>query len=172
MTIYTVGHSTRPLAGFLEILAAHGIGQLVDIRSIPRSRRHPHFSGDALAASLESAGIVYRHLRALGGMRKPRADSRNTAWRVEGFRGYADYMETPPFHAGLDELVVLAGATPTAVMCAEAVPWQCHRQLVADALVARGVEVRHILSITGAPLHTLTDFALVEQGRVAYRRLI
>ena len=172
MTIYTVGHSTRPLAGFLEILAAHGIGQLVDIRSIPRSRRHPHFSGDALAASLESAGIVYRHLRALGGMRKPRADSRNTAWRVEGFRGYADYMETPPFHAGLDELVVLAGATPAAVMCAEAVPWQCHRQLVADALVARGVEVRHILSITGAPLHTLTDFALVEQGRVAYRRLI
>jgi len=172
VTIYTVGHSTRPLAGFLEILAAHGIGQLVDIRSIPRSRRHPHFSGDALAASLESAGIVYRHLRALGGMRKPRADSRNTAWRVEGFRGYADYMETPPFHAGLDELVVLAGATPTAVMCAEAVPWQCHRQLVADALVARGVEVRHILSITGAPLHTLTDFALVEQGRVAYRRLI
>jgi uncharacterized protein (DUF488 family) len=172
VTIYTVGHSTRPLGDFLELLAAHDIGQLVDIRSIPRSRRHPHFSADGLAASLGAARIVYRPLRALGGLRKPGADSRNTAWRAEGFRGYADYMETQAFVDGLDELVVLAGAMPTAIMCAEAVPWRCHRQLVADALVARGVEVRHITSISSAPLHTLTDFAQVEQGRVAYRRLI
>jgi uncharacterized protein (DUF488 family) len=172
VTIYTVGHSTRPLGGFIDLLAAHEIGQLVDIRSIPRSRRHPHFSAGELAASLEAAGIVYRHVRALGGLRKPRADSRNTAWRAEGFRGYADYMETQAFADGLDELVVLAGAMPTAIMCAEAVPWRCHRQLVADALVARGIEVRHITSISSAPLHTLTDFAQVERGRVAYRRLI
>jgi uncharacterized protein (DUF488 family) len=172
MTIYTVGHSTRPLAGFVELLTAHGIGQLVDIRSIPRSRRHPHFSADALAASLEAAGTVYRHLGALGGRRKPHADSRNTAWKVEGFRGYADYMETPAFEQGLDELLALAEATPTAIMCAEAVPWQCHRQLVADALVARGVEVRHITSSSVTRLHTLTDFARVERGRLTYRRLI
>jgi uncharacterized protein (DUF488 family) len=105
-------------------------------------------------------------------MRKPRADSRNTAWRVEGFRGYADHMETQAFEEGLDGLIALAAATPTVIMCAEAVPWQCHRQLVADALMARGVEVRHITSISSPPLHTLTDFAQIEQGRVVYRRLI
>jgi uncharacterized protein (DUF488 family) len=172
MTIYTVGHSTRSLGAFVELLTAHAIGQLVDIRSIPRSRRHPHFSADALATSLLAAGIVYRHLGALGGRRKPHADSRNTAWKVEGFRGYADYMETPAFEQGFDELVASAEATPTAIMCAEAVPWQCHRRLVADALVARGVEVRHITSSAVARLHTLTEFAHVERGRLTYRRLI
>jgi len=171
-TIHTIGHSTRPLAEFVALLRAHGVRQLVDIRSIPRSRRHPHFSGDALSASLPQAGIVYRHSAALGGRRKPRPDSRNTAWRVEGFRGYADYMETAAFRGALEELIDVARDAPTAIMCAEALWWQCHRQLVADALVARGVEVRHIATVSAAPGHTLTDFAQVERALVTYRRLI
>jgi uncharacterized protein (DUF488 family) len=170
--IYTIGHSTRPLEDFIALLRAHGVAQLVDIRSIPRSRRHPHFSSEALSASLAKQGILYRHSPALGGMRKPRRDSRNTAWRVEGFRGYADYMETEAFQAALDDLVALAGQAPTAIMCAEAVWWRCHRQLVADALVARGIEVRHITSASAAPAHALTDFAQVEDRRVTYRSLI
>jgi uncharacterized protein (DUF488 family) len=172
LTIYTIGHSTRPLDEFIALLAAHGIRQLVDIRSMPRSRRHPHFSSDALSASLGDVKVSYRHSPALGGLRKPRRDSLNTAWQVEGFRGYADYMETDAFRAALEELVAFAAAAPTAIMCAEAVWWRCHRQLVADALVARGIEVRHITSITAAPAHTLTDFAEVSGGLVAYRRLI
>jgi uncharacterized protein (DUF488 family) len=178
ITIYTLGHSTRQLDEFIALLNAHGIRQLVDIRSIPRSRRHPHFSSDALAASLQDAAIVYRHSPQLGGLRKPRRDSRNTAWRVEGFRGYADYMETEAFRAALDELVAIARDRPTAIMCAEAVWWRCHRQLVADALVARGITVRHITTQSGgstgaaAPEHTLTDFAQVADGFVTYRSLI
>jgi len=170
--IYTIGHSTRPIADFVRLIEAHGVTQLVDIRSIPRSRRHPHFSSDALSASLREVDIAYRHSAALGGRRKPRLDSRNTAWRVEGFRGYADYMETNAFRVALEELIAVARGTPTAMMCAEAVWWQCHRQLVADALVAQGVEVRHIASPSAAPVHTLTDFAQVEKGLVTYRRLI
>ena len=176
MTIYTIGHSTRQLDEFIALLTTHGIGQVVDIRSIPRSRRHPHFSSDALAASLRDAAIVYRHSPQLGGLRKPRRDSRNTAWRVEGFRGYADYMETEAFRAALDELVAIARDRPTVIMCAEAVWWRCHRQLVADALVARGIIVRHITTMfagsTRAPEHTLTDFAQVADGFVTYRSLI
>jgi uncharacterized protein (DUF488 family) len=164
----------------VALLRAYGVKQIVDIRSIPRSRRHPHFSSDALAASLADAAIGYRHCPALGGRRRPRADSSNTAWRVEGFRGYADYMETETFGAALDELLALARDAPTAIMCAEAVWWRCHRQLVADALVARGVEVCHITALPGrspgragaAPMHTLTDFAQIVNGRVTYRRLI
>lgn len=144
----------------------------MDIRSIPRSRRHPHFSSDALRVALSDAGIVYRHSGALGGRRKPRPDSSNTAWRVEGFRGYADYMETAAFGAAVDELVAWAGGAPTVIMCAEALWWRCHRQLVADALVARGVEVRHITSASTAALHTLTAFAQVTDGLVTYRGLI
>ena len=170
--IYTIGHSTRQLDAFIALLHAHGVTQLVDIRSIPRSRRHPHFSSDALSASLRDAAIVYRHSPALGGMRKPRRDSPNSSWRVEGFRGYADYMETEAFRTALDELVAVAGDAPTAIMCAEAVWWRCHRQLVADALVARGIEVRHISSASAAAAHTLTDFAQVSDGLVTYRRLL
>ena len=172
LTIYTIGHSTRPLDEFIALLNAHGIRQLVDIRSIPRSRRHPHFSSDALSASLRDAGIVYRHSPTLGGRRKPRRDSQNTAWRVEGFRGYADYMETEAFRTALDELVAFAGSAPTAIMCAEAVWWRCHRQLVADALVARDIEERHITTMKTATRHTLTEFAQVKGGLVTYRSLI
>jgi uncharacterized protein (DUF488 family) len=173
--IHTIGHSTRSLDEFLSLLTAHGVRQLVDIRSIPRSRRHPHFASEALAVSLRDAGIAYRHSPALGGRRRPRTDSPNTAWRVEGFRGYADYMETDAFRAALDELIAAARDAPTAIMCAEALWWRCHRQLVADALVARGIEVRHIMATAkgaAAQAHVLTDFAQIVDGRVVYRRLI
>ncbi len=170
--IFTVGHSTRSLDDLLALLRAHGVTQLADVRTIPKSRRHPHFSLDALSQSLPAAGIAYRHVGGLGGLRKPRADSRNRAWRHPGFRGYADYMETPAFERALEQLIEWSREGPTAVMCAEAVWWQCHRQLIADALVARGVEVRHIMSAKAAPAHTLTDFARVENNRVTYPGLI
>jgi uncharacterized protein (DUF488 family) len=165
--IYTIGHSTRSLGEFLGLLHAHGVLRLADVRSVPRSRRHPHFSADALAASLSSAGIAYSHFPALGGLRKPRRDSRNTAWRIQGFRGYADYMETPAFEGALDRLIEFA-VERVAVMCAEAVWWRCHRQLIADALLARGVAVAHILSAAPPDPHVLTAFARVIGKRVRY----
>jgi uncharacterized protein (DUF488 family) len=172
MTVYTIGHSTRALDEFVALLRAHGVTQLADIRTIPKSRRHPHFAGAALSDSLPAAGISYRHFAGLGGLRKPAPDSPNNGWRHAGFRGYADYMQTTAFEAALQELVSWSSEGPTAVMCAEAVWWQCHRQLVADALVARGVEVRHITSARAAPAHTLTSFARVDEGRVAYPGLV
>jgi uncharacterized protein (DUF488 family) len=184
--IYSIGHSTRPIEEFIELLTRNRIVRLADIRSMPRSRRHPQFDGEALAASLAAAGIAYRHFRALGGMRKPRRDSINTAWRHESFRGYADHMQTPAFGQALDDLLSWAaqadeeasgarsgaGGLGTAIMCAEAVWWRCHRQLTSDALVARGVEVRHILSLEAPKRHELTNFARVEAGRVTYPGLI
>jgi uncharacterized protein (DUF488 family) len=169
--IYTIGHSTRPLAEFIDLLKGHGIEQLADVRTVPRSKRHPHFAAEALERSLAAAGVRYRHFPALGGLRKPRKDSTNGAWRVEGFRGYADYMETPSFEAGIDALLGFAAA-PTTVMCAEAVWWQCHRQLIADALVARGVDVRHIVSAAAPKSHVLTSFARVAGTRVTYPGLV
>jgi uncharacterized protein (DUF488 family) len=170
--IYTIGHSTRPLDELIELLRVHGVRQLADIRTVPRSRRHPHFSREALSQSLPDAGVRYRHVPELGGLRKPRADSSNSAWRHAGFRGYADYMETPAFAAALDDLVAFSREAPTAIMCAEAVWWRCHRQLVADALVARGIEVLHITSASAVRRHTLTDFAQLDGIRVVYRGLI
>jgi len=172
MIIYTIGHSTRSLDEFLAMLRAHAIAQLADVRTLPRSRRHPHFSREALGASLGAAGIAYRHLAALGGLRKPRPDSANTAWRQEGFRGYADYMETPAFENALDDLVDWSKTGRTAVMCAEAVWWQCHRRLIADALVARAVDVSHVTAGDAAQPHELTPFARVESGRVRYPGLL
>ena len=172
MTVYTIGHSTRSLDALLALLRAHRISQLADVRTVPKSRRHPHFAGEALARSLPEANVAYRHFGALGGLRKPRKDSRNTAWRHESFRGYADHMETPGFQRALDDLIAWSAAAPTVVMCAEAVWWQCHRQLIADALVARAVEVRHIIAAGSAPLHTLTAFARVDDGRVTYPGLM
>ncbi|MQA31663.1 MAG: DUF488 family protein [Luteitalea sp.] len=158
--IYTIGHSTRPLAEFIDLLQVHAVRRLADVRTVPRSKRHPHFAAPALEASLAAVGIEYRHFPALGGLRKPRKDSANSAWRVEGFRGYADYMETAAFDRALESLLEFA-TLPTAVMCAEAVWWRCHRQLIADALVARGIDVRHITSSSPAASHTLTAFATV-----------
>ena len=168
MTILTVGHSTRSIDDFLALLKAHGVERLVDIRTIPQSRRHPHFGQALLSQALAAAGIGYTHLRDLGGLRKPRPDSVNTAWRHPSFRGYADYMQTPAFAAALDELIALAGGERVAIMCAEAVPWRCHRQLVADALVARGVEAREIESATRTRAHALSPWARVRDGRVTY----
>ena len=172
MTIYTIGHSTRAIDELIALLAAHSVTQLADVRTVPKSRRHPHFSKEALSASLPAAGIAYRHVAALGGLRKPRADSTNSAWRHEGFRGYADYMETPAFERAVDDLVAWAEAAPTAVMCAEAVWWQCHRQLLADALIVRTIEVRHIMAPGSAPPHELTEFARIEGARVRYPGLL
>lgn len=170
MTIYTIGHSVHSIEAFVALLHPHGVTQLADVRTIPKSRRHPQFVGEALAVSLPAAGVAYRHYPGLGGLRKPHRDSRNSAWRVQGFRGYADYMETDEFRAALESLITWASGpdSRTVVMCAEAVWWQCHRQLIADALVARGIEVRHITSATKASPHTLTDFARVEGDRVSY----
>jgi uncharacterized protein (DUF488 family) len=177
VTFFTIGHSTRSFTEFLALLRAHEIAQLADVRTIPRSRRHPQFSIGALAAALGEAGIAYRHFPALGGLRKPRADSINTGWRNASFRGYADYMQGDEFNEAVGELVAFAhgGATShprTVVMCAEAVWWQCHRQLVADALVVRGFSVRHITSPAPATSHTLTEFARVDGRRVTYPGLL
>jgi uncharacterized protein (DUF488 family) len=141
---------------------------VADVRRHPGSRRHPHFAASALRATLSGAGLAYDWLPALGGRRVPRPDSPHVAWRLAAFRGYADHMDTEEFRAGLAALLALAAARPTAVLCAEAVPWRCHRQLVADALVARGVEVTHILDAHVARAHTLSRFARVDGGRVVY----
>jgi uncharacterized protein (DUF488 family) len=167
-SLWTIGHSTRSLEAFLEPLRAHGIERLVDVRRFPRSRRHPHFNTDALAEALPAAGLTYRHLAGLGGFRRPRADSHNAGWRNASFRGYADYMETDEFAGHLATLLEEARIGRTAYMCAEAVPWRCHRSLISDALVARGVEVRHILDIEPAELHALTVGARVQGERVVY----
>jgi uncharacterized protein (DUF488 family) len=170
--LLTVGHSTLPIEEFIHRLRSHGVAQLVDIRSIPRSRRHPQFEGDALSASLAAGGILYRHMPALGGLRRPRRDSTNTAWQHAGFRGYADYMETDAFDAAVGSLLDFAGGGPTAVMCAEARWWQCHRRLLADAVVARGLTVAHIMGAGALVPHELTGFGRVHNGRVTYPGLV
>ena len=172
MTIFTIGHSTRSLDEFVALLRAHAITQLGDVRTIPKSRRHPHFAGDELEESLPLVGVAYRHLPALGGLRKPRRDSTNTGWRHSGFRGYADYMESREFSDAIDDLVSWSAGSATVIMCAEAVWWRCHRQLIADALVARGVEVHHIQTATSAPTHKLTEFAQVIGNWVGYPGLV
>ncbi len=171
-TIFTIGHSVRPLEEFLALLRAHGVNGIADVRTVPRSRRHPHFARESLEASLPEAGVTYRHFPALGGLRKPRPDSPNGGWRHAGFRGYADHMQTPSFAAAIEELLAFAEAHTVAVMCAEAKWWQCHRQLVADALVARGRDVRHIMSARQAPAHELTAFGRVQNGQVLYPALL
>jgi uncharacterized protein (DUF488 family) len=167
--LFTIGHSTRAIEDLLALLAENGVRTLVDVRRYPGSRRHPHFSRDALAASLATAGIEYVHEPDLGGRRAARPDSPHTAWRVEAFRGYADHMETPVFAAALERLIRRAAETPTAILCAEAVPWRCHRRLISDALVARGLEVLHILGPNHADPHELDPNArLLPGGRLLY----
>jgi uncharacterized protein (DUF488 family) len=164
----TIGHSNRTMEEFIAILLAHGVNLLVDVRTIPKSRHNPQFNIDNLPVSLGEAGIEYRHIPELGGLRRARSDSPNTAWRNPSFRGYADYMQTPAFEAGLDELQRIAKGRRAAVMCAEAVHWRCHRSLIADALVSRGESVEHIMSETKRSPHVLTEFAVVEGTRVTY----
>jgi uncharacterized protein (DUF488 family) len=168
MIIWTIGHSTRSAAEFTAILRAHGIERLIDIRTVPRSRRNPQFNRDELPETLAAAGIAYLHMAGLGGLRHPRKDSPNTAWRNDSFRGYADYMQTEEFERSLTELIRLAERQRVAIMCAEAVPWRCHRSMVADALAARGIDVRHIFSETTEKPHSITPFAKVENNHVTY----
>ncbi len=166
--IHTIGHSTRELDAFLGLLEAHGIRHLVDVRTIPRSRRNPQFNRESLPASLAERSIRYTHVAGLGGRRHAKGDSMNTGWRNESFRAYADHMQTDEFRQALDGLVELARREPVAIMCAEAVPWRCHRSLVSDALTARGVPVLHILSVGRAEPHAMTRFARVDGDRVTY----
>lgn len=169
--LYSVGHSTRSADEFVALLRAYGVGGVADVRTIPASRRHPHFSGESLRERLERDGLEYRHLPDLGGLRRPRRDSKNVAWTHPAFRGYADYMEAPAFERGLSALLSFANAKTVAFMCAEALWWRCHRRLVSDALVARGAAVRHILSASEARAHELPPFARVVAGRAVYSGL-
>jgi uncharacterized protein (DUF488 family) len=169
LTVFTIGHSTRELEEFLEILRVHHIEEIVDVRRYPGSKRYPQFGSDALRHSLADAGIRYRHEPDMGGRRTAGKDSPHTAWRSASFRAYADHMETPTFHARLDVLIEMAAAERQAIMCAEAVPWRCHRQLISDALTARGVEVCHILGKGRADRHELNPHAVITvDGGVAY----
>lgn len=167
-TVFTVGHSTLPIEQFIQILRHYGIQCLLDIRTVPKSRHNPQFGSEALAQSLADAGIGYRLLPALGGLRHARKDSPNAAWRNKSFRGYADYMQTEAFREGLRTLMDLARKNRVAIMCAEAVPWRCHRSLVADALQVHGVPVVEILSETSHRMHKLTPFAHVEGQEITY----
>ena len=165
--IWTIGHSTLKIEAFLGLLKSHGIQALVDVRKMPGSKRHPQFNGEALSQSLVEAGIEYIHMPDLGGLRKPRRDSPNTAWRNESFRGYADYMMTPPFGMAMDRLIKLANEKRTAIMCAEAVWWQCHRAMISDELKARGFTVLHILG-EKTEEHPFTSPARVVDGHLTY----
>ena len=167
-TLWTIGHSTRSVADLVALLREHRVTRLVDVRRIPHSKRHPQFDTAALARDLPAAGIDYRHAPGLGGFRKPRENSVNTAWRTPAFRGYADYMQTTDFAAHVEALRVEAATAATAVMCAEAHPARCHRSLLADALLVRGVDVRHILGPARDEAHTLTPDARVVDGRLSY----
>lgn len=169
LRIFTVGHSTRPITDFINILQANGVEQLIDIRTIPKSRRNPQFGNKALADSLARAGIVYVHMKDLGGLRRPRKDSVNLAWRNASFRGYADYMQTPQFHAALEKAIQLGRQKRTVLMCAEAVPWRCHRSLVSDALLAREIQVLEIIGKAPPEEHKLTSFARMEGTEITYR---
>jgi uncharacterized protein (DUF488 family) len=172
MTLLTVGHSTRSLEELVELLRENGVELLADVRTAPGSRRLPHFGKLSLERALPEHGVEYVHLPALGGLRKPRPDSPNGGWRNPSFRGYADYMQTAEFEAALSDLVELGSRRRVAIMCAEAVPWRCHRSLIADALAARGVEVLHITGPGHVQSHAVTSFAQIEDGRVSYPRTL
>lgn len=166
--IFTVGHSTRIRKDFIELLRAHGVQQLIDVRTIPRSRHNPQFNREVLSRAVRRTGIGYRHMKGLGGLRHSRPDSINTAWRNKSFRGYADYMQTSDFRSALRKLITTAGKKRLALMCAEAVPWRCHRSLIGDALLLRGFAVDEIQSTTRTSPHRLTPWAHVDGTRITY----
>jgi uncharacterized protein (DUF488 family) len=167
-TVFTIGHSTRALDTFIQMLRVHGVTHLVDVRTIPRSRHNPQFNRDTLPEGLRLAGIAYTHMEQLGGLRHARPDSPNTGWHNSSFRGFADYMQTPEFEAGLERLIQLALCEQVVIMCAEAVPWRCHRSLIADALKVRGMQVQNIMSAGRTQLHLLTPFAKVSGIHITY----
>jgi uncharacterized protein (DUF488 family) len=166
--VLTIGHSTRTWKDFLELLRAHRVKRVIGVRSIPRSRHNPQFNRPTLSKKLRAARIGYVHLRKLGGLRHARRDSPNMGWRNSSFRGFADYMQTSQFDAGLQRLIKLARQKRSALMCAEAVPWRCHRSLIADALIVRGIRVEHIMSESTSRVHSLTSFGHVQRNRITY----
>jgi uncharacterized protein (DUF488 family) len=170
--IWTVGHSTRSLEEFVEALDSFEIKVLADVRSFPGSRRYPHFNREQLKASLAAAGLEYQHFPELGGRRRVQPDSLNMAWRNESFRGYADYMETDDFRAGIARLFDIARGRRTAIMCAEAVWWRCHRSLISDYLKAKGAEVKHIMAPGKSEAHPYTSAARIVNGELSYRGLL
>lgn len=168
ITIFTIGHSTRSIEEFIELLKTCDVELLADIRTIPKSRHNPQFNSDALSKSLKDSGIGFQHVPGLGGLRHPKKDSPNTAWENASFRGFADYMQTAEFRKSLDELIKMALEKQTAIMCAEAVPWRCHRSLIADALAVRGIKVMHIMSRTSLKGHQITPWANVTGLTILY----
>lgn len=168
LTIFTIGHSTHPLEEFIEMLKAHGIKMVVDVRTIAKSRHNPQFNEVALEKSLAEVNIKYQRLEALGGLRHTTKDSINGAWKNASFRGYVDYMQTPEFKSGIERLVDIAQTQPTAIMCAEAVPWRCHRSLIGDVLLVRKIKVMDIMNHKTANPHKMTAFAKVKGQTIAY----
>ena len=166
--VLTIGHSTRTIEEFINLVLAHGVSRVVDVRTIPRSRHNPQFNADSLPRSLKKTGVGYVHMAGLGGLRHPTRDSLNIGWCNGSFRGFADYMQTPEFETSLGEFIELARQGGVALMCAEAVPWRCHRSLIADALLVRGIPVEHILRLAQRKVHTLTHFAKVRGSRITY----
>jgi uncharacterized protein (DUF488 family) len=166
--VFTIGHSTRPIDDFLHLLKSHGVQRVIDVRTLPRSRFNPQFDITRLPALLRTAHIHYTHLPGLGGLRRPHPDSPNVGWRNKSFRGYADHMQTAAFKCSLERCLELASVERLAVMCAEAVPWRCHRSLIADALVARGIDALEIASDSRVRPHTLTPFARVDGTQITY----
>ncbi len=166
--VFTIGHSTRPTAEFIQILKAFNIEKVVDVRTIPKSGHNPQFNGDELNESLKAEHIGYLHMKELGGLRHPKRDSPNTAWKNASFRGFADYMQTGEFEEGLAKLLLVAEKEKTAIMCAEALPWRCHRSLIGDALLVRGVEVRHIMGAGPDREHAMTPWAKVKGKKITY----
>lgn len=166
--VMTIGHSTRTLEEFIGLLQAHAVSLVADVRTIPRSRHNPQFNKDSLPGELKKAGLGYVHLPGLGGLRHAKLNSLNVGWRNASFRGYADYMQTPEFETSLEELIQLAKQERIAIMCAEAVPWRCHRSLIADALLVRRIRTEDIMSPTRRQVHTLTSFAKVQGTTITY----
>ena len=166
--VMTIGHSTRTLDEFIRLLQAHGVSRVVDVRTVPRSRHNPQFNKASLPRALKKAGLGYVHMPGLGGLRHAKRDSLNVGWRNTSFRGYADYMQTPEFEQSLEELIQLANRERVALMCAEAVPWRCHRSLIADALLVHGIRTEDIMSPTRRQVHTLTPFAKVRGITITY----
>ena len=166
--VLTIGHSTPTIEEFINLVLAHGVSRVVDVRTIPRSRHNPQFNADSLQRSLKKTGVGYVHMAGLGGLRHPTRDSLNIGWCNGSFRGFADYMQTPEFETILGEFIELARQGGVALMCAEAVPWRCHRSLIADALLVRGIHVEHILRLAQRNVHTLTRFAKVRGSRITY----
>jgi uncharacterized protein (DUF488 family) len=166
--VLSIGHSTHPLDEFVGLLRAYGATRVVDVRTVPRSLHNPQFNKTSLSRSLKKVGLAYVHMPGLGGLRHVKCDSINKGWRNASFRGYADYMQTPEFEVSLSELIRLANQDRIALMCAEAVPWRCHRSLIADALLVRGIRTQDIMTLTRSQVHTLTSFAEVHGTLLTY----